>query len=86
MPGNTISNQVDSYVGGQGSLAAPNLGYIPGSLRRDDSLVDLAMIPIAEEGVETDEADHSTGFAFVDFPFDSSYFLNDDLTDPSPQG
>jgi hypothetical protein len=45
-------------------------GYIPGSLRRDDSLVDLAMIPMLDysEPVSTDEQ-AAQGLTFVDFPW-----------------
>lgn len=39
--------------------------YTPGSLRRDDSLVDLAMIPIFEDGA----ANPYNGYTFVDFPW-----------------
>lgn len=82
----SISSQRDLYQGANGAVLAPNIEYIPGSLRRDDSLVDLAMIPIAEEGFETAEGAGSIGFSFVDFPFDSSYFLNDDLGDAPAEG
>jgi hypothetical protein len=61
---------------------ASSFTYVPGSLRRDDSLVDLAMIPLAEEGTETNNAAESSGFLFVDFPFDPD-FLTNDLNDSS---
>lgn len=52
------------------TTAAPT-AYVPGSLRRDDSLVDLAMIPPIGDGV-TNESNVATssGLSFVDFPFD----------------
>ena len=57
------------------------VSYVPGSLHRDDSLVDLAMIPIVGDGTITDSnAATSSGFSFVDFPFDSNIFANDDTT------
>ncbi len=57
------------------------VSYVPGSLHRDDSLVDLAMIPIVGDGTVTDSnAATSSGFSFVDFPFDSNIFANDDTT------
>jgi hypothetical protein len=64
--------------------AIPNheveVGYVPGSLHRDDSLVDLAMIPgIGDEQITNeDNITSSTGFSFVDFPFDSDFFSSDD--------
>ncbi|KAG7364551.1 HSF-type DNA-binding protein [Nitzschia inconspicua] len=51
-----------------------SLTYIPGSLRRDDSLVDLAMIPLAENENEANASVESSGFSFVDFPFDTDFF------------
>lgn len=89
LPTDNISDQVvGSYQSGSSStLTAQNIGYIPGSLRRDDSLVDLAMIPIVENGMEGADAACSTGFSFVDFPFDSSYFSNEDpLAGLPPEG
>jgi hypothetical protein len=79
-----VSNQANLYQhNSSATLTGPSLGYIPGSLRRDDSLVDLAMIPIADDGMEAADAGGTTGFSFVDFPFDASYFSNDDpLADP----
>merc|ERR1712087_127840 len=57
------------------------VSYVPGSLHRDDSLVDLAMIPIVGDGTISDSnVATSTGFSFVDFPFDSNIFGNDDTT------
>ncbi len=61
--------------------AAPSgrVTYVPGSLHRDDSLVDLAMIPLVGDGTAADSnAAASSGFSFVDFPFDSSIFSSDD--------
>ena len=53
--------------------------YVPGSLHRDDSLVDLAMIPLIGDGDITESnVAASTGFSFVDFPFDSNIFSNED--------
>ncbi|VEU39943.1 unnamed protein product [Pseudo-nitzschia multistriata] len=63
-------------------VSANNTGrvpYVPGSLHRDDSLVDLAMIPIVGDGSTGDSnVATSSGFSFVDFPFDSSIFSNED--------
>jgi hypothetical protein len=59
------------------------LSYVPGSLHRDDSLVDLAMIPFADEGTGTCEAAASSGFSFVDFPFDPNYLTGDDFNGSS---
>lgn len=53
------------------------LSYVPGSLRRDDSLVDLAMIPMAEEGTDSNAMGDAYGFSFVDFPFDPDFLTND---------
>merc|ERR1712032_104441 len=56
-----------------------NLGYVPGSLHRDDSLVDLAMIPVVGDGHMTESnIATSTEFSFVDFPFESNFFSSDD--------
>jgi len=59
------------------STTATPTGYVPGSLHRDDSLVDLAMIPLIGDGV-TNESNVATssGLSFVDFPFD--IFSNED--------
>ena len=55
------------------------VAYVPGSLHRDDSLVDLAMIPLVGDGtVNESNAATSSGFSFVDFPFDSNIFSNED--------
>lgn len=58
------------------------VGYVPGSLRRDDSLVDLAMIPGVAGNSVGDTTDSnaatSTGFSFVDFPFEPNFFFNED--------
>jgi len=55
------------------------VSYVPGSLHRDDSLVDLAMIPIIDDGNQPESnAASSTGFSFVDFPFDSNIFTNEE--------
>lgn len=43
-------------------------GYVPGTMRRDDSLVDLAMIPMVDGGNESDYFS-STGLTFIDFPW-----------------
>jgi len=61
-------------TGNQGRVS-----YVPGSLHRDDSLVDLAMIPIIGDGtIMESNGDVSSGFSFVDFPFDSNIFSSDD--------
>lgn len=55
------------------------VAYVPGSLHRDDSLVDLAMIPIVGDGTTTEsDVAASSGFSFVDFPFDSNIFSDED--------
>lgn len=59
------------------ATTATATGYVPGSLHRDDSLVDLAMIPLIGDEVTTESnAATSSGFSFVDFPFD--VFSNED--------
>lgn len=58
---------------------AGRVSYVPGSLHRDDSLVDLAMIPMLGDGTSTESSVAATsGFSFVDFPFDSNIFSNED--------
>lgn len=60
-----------------GLASSRNRGYVPGSLRRDDSLVDLAMIPTLDETGDDNNpsgARNSNGFDFVDFPFDTQFF------------
>jgi len=62
-----------------GSASSRNRGYVPGSLRRDDSLVDLAMIPLLDESGHDSDANptaegNNSGFDFVDFPFDTDFF------------
>mmetsp|Transcript_23619 Transcript_23619/g.55963 ORF Transcript_23619/g.55963 Transcript_23619/m.55963 type:complete len:462 (-) Transcript_23619:546-1931(-) len=55
------------------------VSYVPGSLHRDDSLVDLAMIPIVGDGTTSESnVDASSGFSFVDFPFDPNIFSSED--------
>jgi hypothetical protein len=50
--------------------APATIGYVPGSMRRDDSLVDLAMIPLVDEGnEEVDFFSSSAGLSFIDFPW-----------------
>jgi hypothetical protein len=71
---NTVTN-----TGEEESTNFP--AYIPGSLRRDDSLVDLAMIPLAEDGTVTSVAAPSSGFSFLDFPFDPNFFPKDDINE-----
>lgn len=61
--------------------SAGRVAYVPGSLHRDDSLVDLAMIPIVGDGTSAESNTAiSSGFSFVDFPFDSNIFSNEDTT------
>jgi hypothetical protein len=53
--------------------------YVPGSLRRDDSLIDLAMLPIVDDSDVITETGTSTGMTFVDFPWqDPSLFPEDE--------
>jgi hypothetical protein len=44
-------------------------GFIPGTLRRDDSLVDLAMIPMLDDSDPIQDIEGSHGLTFVDFPW-----------------
>jgi hypothetical protein len=54
-------------------------GFIPGTLRRDDSLVDLAMIPMLDDSDQIQDMQGSHGLTFVDFPWqDSSAPSNSD--------
>eukprot|EP00980_Cylindrotheca_fusiformis_P028439 scaffold22599_cov139-Cylindrotheca_fusiformis.AAC.30 len=55
-----------------GHPSTSSLTYVPGSLRRDDSLVDLAMIPLTE-GDSEDQMSSSGGLSFIDFPWDPSF-------------
>lgn len=43
--------------------------YVPGSMRRDDSLVDLAMIPLMDDGNDAMDYFSSSGLSFIDFPW-----------------
>lgn len=82
------SENASNTATGAGSSAqagATALSYVPGSLSRDDSLVDLAMIPFAEEGTGTSDAAASSGFSFVDFPFDANFLANDDFNESPPE-
>jgi hypothetical protein len=56
-----------------------SLEYVPGSLRRDDSLVDLAMIPLVEGDPLVDSISSSTGLTFIDFPWDPGYLAETDI-------
>lgn len=60
-------------------LSTSSLEYVPGSLRRDDSLVDLAMIPLAEGDALVDQMSSSEGLTFIDFPWDPSYLEKTDI-------
>merc|ERR1711920_194152 len=61
-----------------GQPATTSQPYVPGSLRRDDSLVDLAMTPLVEGDTTVDEPNASSnGFTFIDFPWDPSYLQPD---------
>ena len=51
----------------------PALTYVPGSLRRDDSLVDLAMIPMNDGGDTENKQSDASGLAFIDFPWDPNF-------------
>ena len=75
----TSQNESVSASADPGQTGATALSYVPGSLHRDDSLVDLAMIPLAEEGAGTSDPSGSTGFSFVDFPFDPNFLAGDDF-------
>lgn len=58
------------------------LAYVPGSLRRDDSLVDLAMIPMVDSLItDPDQPQESTAgssMSFIDFPWDPSMFQDEE--------
>lgn len=47
----------------------PQPSYVPGSLRRDDSLIDLAMLPVLDDDGQNTALGASTGMTFVDFPW-----------------
>jgi hypothetical protein len=63
----------------QDQAIARMAAYIPGSLSRDDSLVDLAMIPMVEEGDQSTPATSTGPFTFVDFPWQDPIFDSNDL-------
>ena len=71
---NYMSSLSASHPGGNDSMSGsgnPNMpslsdAYFPGSLRHNDSLVDLAMIPYLED---SNEQSDSLPFAFIDFPW-----------------
>lgn len=58
------------------------LAYVPGSLRRDDSLVDLAMIPMVDSSLITDpdqpQGTAGSSMSFIDFPWDPSMFQDEE--------
>mmetsp|Transcript_16758 Transcript_16758/g.40855 ORF Transcript_16758/g.40855 Transcript_16758/m.40855 type:complete len:402 (-) Transcript_16758:215-1420(-) len=65
------------------ATASGGLAYVPGSLRRDDSLVDLAMIPLVDPSSMTNDEPQGTGTAgnsmpFIDFPWDPSMFQDEE--------
>merc|ERR1712232_882913 len=66
----TETSQQKTDISEQPSLTS--LSYVPGSLRRDDSLVDLAMIPMVENTSSQTDANLDTGLTFIDFPWDPS--------------
>ena len=71
---NYMSSLGANHPGGSDSMSGsgnPNIpsysdAYLPGSLRHNDSLVDLAMIPYLED---SNEQSDSLPFAFIDFPW-----------------
>lgn len=69
--------QLNQSGGAQPSTSS--LEHVPGSLRRDDSLVDLAMIPLLEGDPLVDPIPSSTGLTFIDFPWDPSYLETTDI-------
>lgn len=79
---NRYHNSASSAVPASAAVSAVTTGreaYVPGSLHRDDSLVDLAMIPCIGDGTANESnVEASSGFSFVDFPFDSNFFSNED--------
>ena len=65
-------SRLDAEVGAQGQriLNDSNYDYVPGTLSRDDSLVDLAMIPLLDESEPVQPLPQgSNGLTFVDFPW-----------------
>lgn len=59
-------NSINS--GDNTGILPPATGYQPGSMHRDDSLVDLAMIPFEDDGDQS-EYFASSGLTFIDFPW-----------------
>ncbi len=78
---NNFKSSLEAAQGEQTSVNAdsgddsyPLASYVPGSMRRDDSLVDLAMIPVADDDAPSDYM-ASSGLTFIDFPWqDPSMF------------
>lgn len=67
--------QTSSVNGDSGDDSYPLASYVPGSMRRDDSLVDLAMIPVADDDTPSSDYMASSGLTFIDFPWqDPSMF------------
>lgn len=70
-----FQNSLESLEASEGNKAnsddtATPMSYVPGSMRRDDSLVDLAMIPLVDEGdQEVDFFSSSADLSFIDFPW-----------------
>ena len=65
-------SRLDAEVGAQGQriLSDSIHDYVPGTLSRDDSLVDLAMIPLLDESEPVQPVPQgSNGLTFVDFPW-----------------
>lgn len=86
---NELENLDQTTTSAQNTFGDPQTGmsssfaYMPGSMRRDDSLVDLAMIPLAEEGTESNMEGDASGFSFVDFPFDPNFLAGVDYFNES---
>ena len=62
----------DAKDGSGGDTPTSALTYVPGSLRRDDSLVDLAMIPMID-GEGENKQSNGAGLPFIDFPWDANF-------------
>lgn len=65
-----------SLNGDSGDDSFHTASYIPGSMRRDDSLVDLAMIPYVDDENQTENLPTS-GLTFIDFPWQDPNLFSD---------
>ncbi len=81
---NNFENSMEAAIGDKASLnddsgddSYPRSSYVPGSMRRDDSLVDLAMIPYADDENQSDYNLQSSGLTFIDFPWQDPSMFSD---------